>query len=147
MKRTSTFTMKEIANQNNVTVDNKMKKATLIKQVATTLHPACENEYFNDIKEYLNILISYGHKVTMKKNGGLVFKVGRTGVCEVYRCEDSMVHIYIKDENVVNQLVKKVKCYRVENEKWVLQNRLEFTKDSFVDFVLSDNLHLLTDLF
>ena len=148
MKRTSTFTKKEIATQNNIkTVDSKVTKKVLIEQVTDSLHPHCDNEYFNDISDYINVIIAHAHKATMKKNGGIVIKVGRQSVCEIYRCSDSLVHIYIRDEKAVDELVKHCKCYHTVNEKWCYKDRLEFTKDSLVDFVLSDYLHILTDTF
>lgn len=147
MKRTATFTKAEIANQHSIKVDDKVTKANLIADVTSSLHPLCDNEYFADIADYINVIISYGHKVTMKKNGGLVFKVGRTSVCEIYRCNDSLVHIYVRDEKAVDSMKKHCKCYHTYNEKWCYPNRFEFTKDSLVDFVLSDYLHDLTDTF
>lgn len=145
MKRTSTFTMKEIANQKNVTIDSKMKKAELL--TIDRLHPMCNLDEFLDIRDYLNILIAYGHNVSVKKKGGYVFKVGRTNVCELYVCNDGLVHLYIRDDKVADTLAKTTKCYSTVNEKWVITHRLEYTKDSFIDFILSDKLHILTDTF
>lgn len=145
MKRTSTFTRNEIANQRNIKIDNTIKKSDLL--TVDRLHPACNLDEHLDIRDYLNIVIAYGHNVKEKKKGGFVFRVGRTNVCEMYVCSDNLVHLYIRDNEVAEKLAKLTKCYHTVNEKWVLVDRLEFTKDSFVDFVLSDKLHILTDTF
>ena len=147
MKRTTSFTRNEIAVQNNIqNLKKDVKKSDLIAQVTTSLHPLCDNSYFDDIKEYINVIVAYGHKVTMKKNGGLVFKRGRTSVCEIYRCSDSLIHVYVRDEKAVREIEKHCKCFHTYNEKWSYPDRFEFTKDSFVEFVLSEeHLHVLTD--
>ena len=147
MKRTSTFTKNEIANQHNVKVSNKVTKANLIADVTGTLHPLCDRDYYNDIRDYINVLISFGHKVTEKKKGGWVFKQGRLSVAELYLCSDNLIHIYVRDKKAVDEIAKRCRCYHTVNEKWSYEDRFEFTKDSFIDFILSDDLHFLTDTF
>ncbi len=147
MKRTSTFTKAEIANQNNIKVDNKVTKANLIADITNTLHPRCDKEYYNDIRDYINVLISFGHKVTERKQGGWVFKQGRKSVCELYLCNDNLIHIYVRNKTAVHEIEKRCKCFHTVNEKWSYEDRFEFTKDSFIEFILSDNLHFLTDTF
>ena len=147
MKRTATFTKNEIAIQNNIKNTKDVKKNDLIIQVTNTLHPRCDRDYYNDIKDYINVLISFGHKVTEKKNGGWVFKQGRQSVCELYLCNDNLIHIYVRDKTAVHEIEKRCKCFHTVNEKWSYEDRFEFTKDSFIEFILSDNLHFLTDTF